>query len=187
MKTNKVPKADVVIGGPPCQGFSLLNKNRSNDKRRALWEPFLDVVEASGARMFVMENVAELLASDEFKRIRKRAARLGFEVKAEVLNAADYGAPQTRRRTIAVGWKTSTSPAFPRSAVTVIRRSNQTSRYGAPSEMRSAIYLVRRSALRSAPRHARPPFRPQPHGRQHCQIQGCSEGWQSLRSPTGRT
>lgn len=39
----RIPVSDVVIGGPPCQGFSLLNKNRAGDARRALWEPFLDV------------------------------------------------------------------------------------------------------------------------------------------------
>ena len=44
-----IPHADVVVGGPPCQGFSLLNKNREGDALRALWEPFLDVVARSGA------------------------------------------------------------------------------------------------------------------------------------------
>ncbi|MGZ8369523.1 MAG: DNA cytosine methyltransferase, partial [Caulobacteraceae bacterium] len=42
--SGNVPLADVVIGGPPCQGFSLLNKRRSGDARRALWQPFMDVV-----------------------------------------------------------------------------------------------------------------------------------------------
>src|SRR5262245_44574022 len=110
---NDIPKADVVIGGPPCQGFSLLNKQRAGDERRALWEPFLDVVERSGARVFVMENVTELLRSDEFQDIRRRAARMGFEVSAEILNAADYGAPQTRRRTIVLGTKGVLHPSFP--------------------------------------------------------------------------
>jgi DNA (cytosine-5)-methyltransferase 1 len=53
----KVPEADVVIGGPPCQGFSLFNKNRDDDSRRQLWRPYLDVVERSGAKVFVIENV----------------------------------------------------------------------------------------------------------------------------------
>lgn len=115
LKVNTVPKADVVIGGPPCQGFSLLNKNREGDHRRALWEPFLDVVALSGARVFVMENVAELLSSEEFKRIGRRARKIGFLLSAEVLNTADYGVPQTRRRTIVFGWKTDGDfrPSFP--------------------------------------------------------------------------
>ncbi len=101
-----VPKADVVIGGPPCQGFSLLNKKRLGDARRALWEPFMDVVEASGANVFVMENVAGLLKSPEFSDICDRADEMGFRMlNPAILNTADYGVPQTRKRTIAIGIK----------------------------------------------------------------------------------
>jgi DNA (cytosine-5)-methyltransferase 1 len=114
--TKKIPQADIVIGGPPCQGFSLLNRNRDGDLRRALWEPYMDIVKASGAKIFVMENVKELLKSDEFDAIKARAKKLGFEVVAQVLNAADYGAPQTRRRAVIVGWKARAGvpqPEFP--------------------------------------------------------------------------
>lgn len=104
---NQVPIADIVIGGPPCQGFSLLNKKREGDSRRALWEPYLDIVERSGARIFVMENVAELFRSSEFKDIKSRAEKLGFVVDSAILNTADYGVPQTRKRTIAIGWHVS--------------------------------------------------------------------------------
>ncbi len=104
---SKMPKADVVVGGPPCQGFSLLNKKRKGDSRRALWEPFMDVVELSGASVFVIENVQGLLKSPEFEEITKRATSMGFSVVAEVLNTADYGAPQTRKRTIILGWQSS--------------------------------------------------------------------------------
>lgn len=64
-----IPSADIVIGGPPCQGFSLLNKNRNGDERRSLWRPFMEVVERSGAEVFVMENVPQLLGSQEFEEI----------------------------------------------------------------------------------------------------------------------
>ncbi len=100
-----IPEADVVIGGPPCQGFSLLNKGRIGDRRRALWQPFMDVVERSGARAFVIENVAELLSSPEADAIEARAAKMGFSIVRDVLMAADYGVPQTRRRAVIVGWK----------------------------------------------------------------------------------
>ena len=100
----KIPKADIVVGGPPCQGFSLLNKKRQGDERRALWEPFMDIVERSGASSFVIENVEGLLKSTEFEGIKKRACALGFEVAGEILNSANYGAPQTRRRTFIIGW-----------------------------------------------------------------------------------
>ncbi len=111
----RVPQADVVIGGPPCQGFSLLNKKRNGDHRRALWEPYLDVVERCGAKLFVMENVTELYRSEELVQIKRRAQRMGFKVQAAVLNAADYGSPQTRKRTIIVGWRVAgpCAPLFP--------------------------------------------------------------------------
>jgi DNA (cytosine-5)-methyltransferase 1 len=113
--TPEIPQADVVIGGPPCQGFSLLNKKRHGDARRALWEQYLDVVSMSGARIFVMENVTELFRSPELTQIRARAKEMGFETKAEILNAANYGSPQTRKRTVVVGWDPHRIglPAFP--------------------------------------------------------------------------
>jgi DNA (cytosine-5)-methyltransferase 1 len=101
----EIPEADVVIGGPPCQGFSLLNKKRTGDERRALWIPYMEVVRRSGAPLFVMENVSELYRSDELKDIIKYAEGMGFIVATGVLNTADYGVPQTRKRTIAVGFK----------------------------------------------------------------------------------
>ncbi|MCW4151536.1 DNA cytosine methyltransferase [Halomonas sp. 18H] len=104
LQKNSVPQADVVIGGPPCQGFSLLNKSREGDIRRALWEPYMDIVSLSGASVFVMENVPGLLKSSEFNAIAKRALSIGFRLLSpEVLNTADYGVPQTRKRTIIVG------------------------------------------------------------------------------------
>lgn len=117
--SNEIPSADIVIGGPPCQGFSLLNKNREGDHRRALWEPYMDIIQRSGAYMFVMENVPGLLKSDEFADISARAESMGFVLlDPKVLNTADYGVPQTRKRTIAIGIKREcfelgNVPAFP--------------------------------------------------------------------------
>jgi len=111
-----IPAADVVIGGPPCQGFSLLNKQRRGDQRRALWEPYLEVVKLSGASVFVMENVAELYRSPELLAIKAKAKSFGFDTVEDVLNTANYGVPQTRKRTIVLGWKEDTlqaPPVFP--------------------------------------------------------------------------
>jgi DNA (cytosine-5)-methyltransferase 1 len=101
----EIPPADVVIGGPPCQGFSLLNKNREGDPRKQLWRPFFDIVERSGAQVFVMENVPQLLGSFEHGEIMGTAEALGFKCWGEVLCAADYGVPQTRHRAIILGCK----------------------------------------------------------------------------------
>ncbi len=99
----EVPQADVVIGGPPCQGFSLLNKNRADDIRKEMWQPFLEVVERSGADIFLIENVPQLLGSPEHLAIIERAHEMGYEVASAKLCAADYGVPQTRHRAFILG------------------------------------------------------------------------------------
>ncbi len=101
----KIPKADVVIGGPPCQGFSLLNKKRDEDPRKQLWRPFMEVVERSGASVFVMENVPQLLNSFEHGEIIGVAETMGFRLMWAKLCAADYGVPQTRWRAFIIGCK----------------------------------------------------------------------------------
>lgn len=114
LSNNQVPQADIVIGGPPCQGFSLLNKKREGDERRALWLPFLETAQRANARMFVMENVAQLSRSPELALIQKVAKKMGYNTRVEVLLAADFGVPQTRKRTIILGWTDEVvTPAFP--------------------------------------------------------------------------
>jgi DNA (cytosine-5)-methyltransferase 1 len=103
--TTHIPEADVVIGGPPCQGFSLLNKKREGDPRKQLWRPYFDVIERSGAKIFVMENVPQLLGSFEHGEIMGIAEAMGFKVWGDVLCAADYGVAQTRRRAFIIGCK----------------------------------------------------------------------------------
>jgi DNA (cytosine-5)-methyltransferase 1 len=98
------PAASVVIGGPPCQGFSPLNRNAVGFERRGLWREYLRALGQVDADVFVMENVPELLASAEYAAFKERAeAELGFVVEGDVLNAADYGVPQRRRRAIVIG------------------------------------------------------------------------------------
>lgn len=99
----QIPNADIVIGGPPCQGFSLLNKKREGDTRRQLWRPFLEVVRRVDALAFVMENVPQLLGSPEHKAIIREAEKLGFQTASAKLCAADYGVPQVRFRAFIVG------------------------------------------------------------------------------------
>ncbi len=98
-----IPEADVVIGGPPCQGFSLLNKNRDGDVRKQLWRPFMEVVQRSTAGIFVMENVPQILNTFEHGEIKEFARQMGFKTVEAVLCAADYGVPQTRKRAFIIG------------------------------------------------------------------------------------
>jgi DNA (cytosine-5)-methyltransferase 1 len=110
----KIPHADIVIGGPPCQGFSLLNKDRKNDLRKQLWHPYMEVVKRSEASVFVMENVPQILGTDECNEIIYTAHQLGFYTAFAVLCAADYGVPQTRHRAFIVGCRfTNPQESFP--------------------------------------------------------------------------
>ena len=111
-RIDEIPKADVVIGGPPCQGFSLLNKRRDGDPRKQLWRPYLRIIEHTKAEIFVMENVPQLLGSEEHEQISNAAHSLGFKMAFAKLCAADYGVPQTRWRAFIIGCKFTHPGAF---------------------------------------------------------------------------
>ena len=101
-----VPHADIVIGGPPCQGFSLLNRNRIGDKRRELWQYYVEVVRLSKASVVLMENVPQLMDSSEFISIIAALKGIGFNnFMSHILNAANYGTPEIRKRTILIAAK----------------------------------------------------------------------------------
>jgi DNA (cytosine-5)-methyltransferase 1 len=106
------PSADVVIGGPPCQGFSLLGKKLSDDPRNRLWQHYLRALEQVQPSAFVMENVPQLLGSEEYRLFREAAQDLGYRIEGRILNAADFGVPQTRKRAIVIGTSRA-EPAFP--------------------------------------------------------------------------
>jgi DNA (cytosine-5)-methyltransferase 1 len=101
-------KSDIVVGGPPCQGFSNLTGNKANDPRRAMWRFFMEVVETTDCKVFVCENVPNLLTSPECHGIINRARQLGFHITDDsvgILKASDFGVPQNRRRAIIIGSK----------------------------------------------------------------------------------
>lgn len=99
------PKADVIIGGPPCQGFSNLGAHIPDDPRNQLWRHFLRAIENIKPLIFVVENVPPLLKSSEGQQIIQMAKDLGYRVEGRILNSADYGSPQVRKRTIIIGSK----------------------------------------------------------------------------------
>ena len=108
----KFPKADVVAGGPPCQGFSNLGERVPNDPRNQLWRQYFRCVEQARPKVFVLENVPPLLKSAEFVEMKRLAESLGYKVEGRLLNAADYGVPQTRKRAIVIGSRIG-EPSFP--------------------------------------------------------------------------
>ncbi|MFC1635975.1 DNA cytosine methyltransferase [Planctomycetota bacterium] len=107
------PLCDLLVGGPPCQGFSNLGERVPNDPRRQLWRHFLRAVRDAKPLVFVMENVPPLLKSAECQEIFRQAEELGYEVEGRILNAADYGTPQLRKRVFVIGSRIG-SPVFPR-------------------------------------------------------------------------
>lgn len=106
------PKADVIAGGPPCQGFSNLGTLTPNDPRNRLWKHYFRCVAQVRPKLFVIENVPPLLKSEEYRRLVRAAEKLGYQVEGRILNAADYGVPQTRKRAIIIGSRIG-KPSFP--------------------------------------------------------------------------
>lgn len=100
-------KADVVIGGPPCQGFSTIGKRLMKDPRNELVFEFIRFVDVIKPKVFLMENVRGLLSSNNGKTrdaICKEFEAIGYHnVHYNVLCAADYGVPQMRYRVFFVG------------------------------------------------------------------------------------
>lgn len=97
---------DVVIGGPPCQGFSIAGKRIIDDDRNKLYKSFVRFVDHFRPKAFVMENVPNILSIGNGavkEAIISDFSELGYNVQFKVLTASDYGVPQNRRRAIFVG------------------------------------------------------------------------------------
>ena len=105
--SRKIPACDIVIGGFPCQGFSVANvKRHENDKRNALYLQLLRVIKDKQPAVFVAENVKGLLSLGKgriLEAIIGDFRKVGYRVSYRVLNAADYGVPQKRERLLIVG------------------------------------------------------------------------------------
>ncbi len=103
------PEADLIIGGPPCQGFSPLGRDRDDASRarlNGLWKHFLDAVRTIRPKAFVIENVREFQRSAQFAELLHLLDTdtnlSDYTASYGVLNAADYGVPQSRLRGILV-------------------------------------------------------------------------------------
>jgi DNA (cytosine-5)-methyltransferase 1 len=108
--SEEIPECDVVVGGFPCQGFSVANWGRTlEDPRNRLFGELVRVVHDKQPRYFVAENVKGLLSMDKGRALSvieaafEKASQLGYRVRHQLVNAADYGVPQLRMRVIIVG------------------------------------------------------------------------------------
>jgi DNA (cytosine-5)-methyltransferase 1 len=118
IKSSEMPDdIDVVIGGFPCQGFSIANKNRDiSDERNFLYKEMLRVIKDKKPKFFVAENVKGILSlakGEVFNLIKSDFENLGYKVEAKLLNAAEYGVPQQRERVFIIGSRITNNILFP--------------------------------------------------------------------------
>ncbi len=101
-------KVDLVVGGPPCQGFSTVGKGDVADERNSLFKQFVRVVKNLDPEFIILENVTGLLAKKNqsvLTQIHQSFSRLGFHLSAQVLQSQNFGVPSQRRRTFIFGAK----------------------------------------------------------------------------------
>ena len=98
---------NLIVGGPPCQGFSLKGKKLGlDDPRNFLFLEYVDIVRAIRPEVFVIENVKSLISACKgffIQQIQERFSELGYKISYGILCAYDFGVPQTRERTIIIG------------------------------------------------------------------------------------
>ena len=122
----KKEHVDLIVGGPPCQGFSIFGKRRfvntkqhdvQKDKRNNLVFAYANIVRIASPRWFIMENVPGIVSARDgeyIKEIQRYFAKIGYRFDSRIINAADYGAPQLRHRFLLIGTKTNLMFPWPK-------------------------------------------------------------------------
>lgn len=114
--SGEIPDAEGIIGGPPCQSWSLAGEMRgAKDERGQLFYQYVRVIRDKQPLFFLAENVPGIVSSThlpEFRRILQKFSETGYDVSYRVLDARDYGVPQERKRVIIVGFKKSLKKRF---------------------------------------------------------------------------
>ena len=109
---------DVLSGGPPCQGFSTIGSKNKQDPRNSLFYEYLRAVSETHPKYTIFENVSgfkRLYNGFAYKTLVAEMNELGYNTACQILNAADYGTPQIRQRTIVLGWRKDLPPLeFPK-------------------------------------------------------------------------
>lgn len=115
-KQTGIKEVDVIIGGPPCQGFSIAGKRIIDDERNKLYKSFVSFVKFYQPKVFLMENVPNIVSMGGGvvkDSIIEDFEKFGYTVVYQILMASDYGVPQNRRRAFFVGTKNNKKFAFP--------------------------------------------------------------------------
>lgn len=178
-----VPEVDLVVGGPPCQGFSQLNRGKVGAERNDLWRKYAETIIKSKPKWFVMENVATFLNSPEYEEFVTWTLPGGlladWRLDARVLLAADYGAPQKRRRAVLIGNRRDVpAPGFPaptrsRSSYTTVAEAfqgvqQQVTEVGFPSRTTTYSGQEFPGAFRSDELHVTRDYEPRSRARFRC-------------------
>ena len=116
VKEEKIKRTDIIIGGPPCQGFSIAGKRIIDDERNTLYKSFLSFVKELKPKVFLMENVPNIMSMGKGivkDAILKDFRAIGYNVSTKILLASDYGVPQNRKRAFFIGILGSKTFDFP--------------------------------------------------------------------------
>ena len=128
----RIPRCNMVFGGPPCQGYSVAGFMNPADPRSAEIFRFTEAVTACSPDMFVMENVDALAVLGKWREVLKclteRAAEAGYATLPVVLNAADYGVAQNRKRLFLLGFHSSYVPVGIKDALKTMEEPRRCSR-----------------------------------------------------------
>lgn len=130
----ELPATTIIIGGPPCQGFSSAGARKSGDHRNSLVSSYASIIARLRPRAFVFENVEGFLTAENGDRVFDLLTPLlqaGYRIHLRKVNAANYGVPQHRKRVVAIGGL-GFDPTFPEPTHTA---------YGAPGALLAAKFL----------------------------------------------
>lgn len=155
-------RPDVVIGGPPCQGFSVMGLMDPNDPRSRHVHVFLDAVRLFRPPAFCMENVKALASGERWEGVYRglvsRARKLGYNVEAVVLNAADFAVPQARERVFLIGVRDGYPmlpvPVTRHTPMTVLEALARLPEYGRPGNdtaCMARVVLAKKPVMRASP------------------------------------
>lgn len=121
LTTKSIEKVDIVVGGPPCQAYSLVGRAVKSDKmvgdpRNYLYKLYCETLIRYSPEMFIFENVPGLLTANKgtyFADMKQTFDEAGYNLQYQILNASDFGVLQNRRRVILVGWKKESNHNYP--------------------------------------------------------------------------
>ena len=129
MKADDIRELDLLIGGPPCQAYSLVGRASDpdrmlNDPRNDLYIQYARFLKKYKPKMFVFENVPGMLTAKEgliWKRIKQRLRTVGYYIEYKEVNSADFGVLQKRKRIIIIGWRKDLDLVYPKFAYSQIK------------------------------------------------------------------